>query len=126
VLDAANFAGKDALPRDLVDDPWYYVPSLGDVVTVLFGVGLVHECKKRRSLPTDDPMVKSLAKSIWWPQASAFRWLKQWGLDPRLRQDLDQILVTLLDRFLADEFVKWQLHLSPAEDWAELGSWQAS
>lgn len=106
VIDATNFGGRE-IPADLVNAAEYGLPSLGDVITVTFGVGL----RQRATLhPKLAPLAPSLELiDLVRPQQAAFDWLNRWGLAQQVHEELNQVVVSLVKEFLDDEFVKAQL-----------------
>ncbi len=112
VLSPENFGAYDQQPTDPESSPWYDVPSVGDAITVTFGVGLVQEFLTNPITHTHPELADSLAQiDLVRPQSAGLRWLQQWGVAnsniPGLSDALDQIAAGLVERTLGIDFVRW-------------------
>jgi UDP-2,3-diacylglucosamine pyrophosphatase LpxH len=112
LLDPTNFGGGDRFPDDPVNSPWYEVPPLGDVVTVMFGIELIHRCARLPQIADNPQLAATLSEiDLVRPQAAAMRWLNRWKAVHREETTaaLDGVVVALLDDFMNEPIVRRRL-----------------
>ena len=109
LFDSSNYGGGKTFPDNPLVSPWYHYPSLGDVVTVTFGVELAHRFAQIPRVALNPGLVPSIAEiDLVRPQTSAMRWLAKWQLtqDRSIASALDEIVVGLIAQFMREQFVK--------------------
>lgn len=116
ILDPFNFGGGNAfiegkLTQDSnpIRSPWYFVPSLGDAVAVLFGCGIARELEKSGLASGSSLKLPLEELDLVRPQSASLLWLQKWGLEqhPDVQITLDRAVESIFNGFMDDEFVGW-------------------
>jgi UDP-2,3-diacylglucosamine pyrophosphatase LpxH len=105
VFTGTDFGGRSHQPDEFDSSPWYMLPSLGDVATLMFGVKLYHDIKGHehlRDLLAEIDLVR--------PEGEIFRWiLSKVKGNPEDEKRIDTIVARLAREFVKDPFVRWRL-----------------